>query len=101
MKGSGKTDMTINIGGEFLKLTVPFEDQGKVREVEATVSQYCSRLRKEWPYSNDRQILAMAAYEFARWHRELQKNQEIAMEIALSDTQKIDSQLGGEKVVED
>lgn len=93
MKGSDKVDMTINIGGEILKLIVPFNDQGSVREAETAVNKYCEKLRNNWPDSSDRQILAMAAYEFARWHREQLKIHELALEMVRQDSTLIDNSL--------
>lgn len=81
MKGSDKIEMTINIGGEHLKISVSPEDQTTVRETILSLNRHCAKLKKNWPDCNDRQILAMAAYQFAFWHRELQIIQEKAQNL--------------------
>lgn len=81
MKGSDKVEMKINIGGEILTLTTDFDKQEAVRDAEADVRQYYNKLKKEWPDSNDRQILAMAAYQFSFWCRELRKIQDKATDL--------------------
>lgn len=82
MKGSDKVEMTINIGGEFLKLSADYDQQNLVREAEFAVKKYYNQLRREWPDSSDRQILAMAAYQFSFWYKELLKIHNDAVEIA-------------------
>lgn len=82
-KGSDKIDMTINIGGEFLKLSANFEEQDIVREAESDVRLFFNKLRKNRPESSDRQLLAMVAYQFSLWRRELLKQQESAIEMAV------------------
>ena len=79
MKGSKEVDMTLNIGGEIIRLTADFDQQNIIREAEMAVKQYFNRLRKEWPDSSDRKILAMAAFEFSLWHKQLLKIQEEAI----------------------
>lgn len=89
MKGSDKVQMTINIGGEFLTLKAAFDEQDLVRDAEAAVRQFFNKYRREWPDSSDRQILAMAAYQFSFWHQELLKIQNEAMEMAVADKNAI------------
>ena len=91
MKGSDKVEMTINIGGEFLKLTADFDEQNAVRDAEFAVKQYCNRLRRNWPESSDRQILAMAAYQFARWNGELLNDQKEALRMVSQNNKLIES----------
>lgn len=93
MKGSDKVKMTINIGSETLILTAGFNEQDTVREAESAVKLYYNKLKRDWPDSTDRQILAMAAYQFSFWLRELQKIQEEAEKIASVQTGKIDESL--------
>ena len=90
MKGSDKIDMTINIEGEFLKISVDAHKQSTVTEASSAVKRFCSRLRKNWPDCTDRQILAMAAYQFAFWHRELEKIQDQALEMTAYASHLID-----------
>ena len=93
MKGSEKVEMTLNIGGEFFKLSADYDQQYLVREAESAVKQYYNKLRRDWPDSSDRKILAMAAYQFAFWHRELMKLQTEALELADSALQKFDDSI--------
>ena len=95
--GSDKVEMTINIGGESFKLSAAFDEQSTVREAVAAVKRYCSKLRKNWPACNDKQILAMAAYQFAFWHRELQKIQQEALELTAHENQMLLDILNFEK----
>ena len=90
MKGSDKVAMTINIGGELIKLDVKFDDQNIVRDAEREVRGYLDRLRKAFPDYSDRNLLAMAAYQFASWYLQLLKIQEEALEIARQKCKKID-----------
>lgn len=71
MTGSDKVEMTINIGGEILKLFADFNRQDDVRDAESAVRQYFNKMRKSWPEMSDTKILAMAAYQFAYWRQEL------------------------------
>lgn len=91
MNGSDKVEMTINIGGEFLKLSTTYDQQSMVKDAVSAVKQFCTKLRKNWPDCNDRQILAMAAYQFAFWHRELEKMQEEALELTEKTSELLNS----------
>lgn len=81
MKGSDKVKMSINIGGEIINLDVGFDDQNNVRDAEREVKLYIEKLRKAWPENSDRKIIAMAAYQFAKWYHRLLKIQNEALEI--------------------
>ena len=93
MKGSDKVAMTLNIGGELIKLDVKFDDQNIVRDAEREVKLYLERLRKAWPDNSDRNLLAMAAYQFASWYLQLLKIQEEAIDITRLKCKKIDEEL--------
>lgn len=93
VKGSDKVEMTINIGGEFLKLNAGFDEQIAVRDAEFAVKQYYNKLKKSWPDSTDSQILAMAAYQFAFWYKELLDTQNKAIELANKNSQLIEETL--------
>ncbi|MCH5224540.1 MAG: hypothetical protein J1D77_01025 [Muribaculaceae bacterium] len=96
MKGKDDNiEMTLNIAGEFLKLNVKFDDQLKVRDAERDVKIYCENLKKSWPEMSDRQILAWASYQFARWYRQLLEIQEKAIDIAKAKCSDIDNHLSG------
>ena len=82
MKGSDKVDMTINIGGEILKIDVKFDDQNRVRDAEREVKNYIDKIKKDWPDSSDRTLIAMAAFQFANRYHQLLDIQENAIELA-------------------
>lgn len=92
MKGSDNIKMTINIGGELIKLDVPFNDQDGVRDAEREVKSYIEKLKKAWPDNSDRNILAMAAYQFARWYQQLLKTQYDALDITRLKIKQIDQE---------
>lgn len=91
MKGAyDNIKMTLNIAGELIQLDVPFDDQYKVREAERDVKLYCDKLKKSWPSVSDKNILAMAAYQFARWYRQLLDVQQEVNDIARKKSNEID-----------
>lgn len=73
MDNTEKIQMTINIGGCQLPLTVPFSQQDLVREVEAEVSDLYTKWRRQFTKRSDREILAMVAYQYASFYRELNR----------------------------
>ena len=81
MTDSDNIKMTINIGGEHLKLTVPFQRQDSVRDAEKAVQQLFDAWRAKWPSRSDKEILAMVAYQFASFYQELLARQEVAAAI--------------------
>lgn len=96
MKGSDKIGMTINIGGELIKLDVDFDEQNSVRDTERAIKLYLERLKKDWPGNSDRNLLAIATYQFARSYHKLLKINEDAMEIINRNVDLIDRQLKSE-----
>lgn len=90
MKGSDKIEMSINIGGELIKLDVGFDDQNNVRDAEREVRRYLDRLKSLWPGESDKKIFAMAAYQFANWYHQLLKIQEEANDIINSKSNQIE-----------
>ena len=90
MKGSDKVDMTINISGELIKINVPFDEQNDVRDTERDLKHYIEKLRNAWPDNSDKNILAMAAYQYAKWCRNLVKIQEETIELISDKCQSID-----------
>ena len=82
MKDSDKVKMTINIGGELIKLDVDFNLQDAVRNAENAVARFYSDCKKKWPSYNDQKILAMTAYQFSFWYQQLVDKQMEAVEIA-------------------
>ena len=90
MNGSENIEMTINIGNEFIKVSVPTEDQPIVREAVAAIKRFTTKTRNTWPNCTESQILAMTAYQFAFWHRQLQRVEAEAMEMAAYNNKLID-----------
>lgn len=91
MKGSDDNiEMTLNIGGEYIKIKAAFDDQLRVRDAEREVKLYCEKLKNNWPNLSDRNILAMAAFQFARWYRQLLEVQQDAIDIATQKCKDID-----------
>lgn len=91
MRGSDKIEMTIDISGELIKIgDVEFDGQNEVREAERSVKSYIEQLKKKWPDNSDRNILAMTAYQFAKWYHQLLKIQEDAMKISNSKIKQIE-----------
>lgn len=90
-KGDDNIKMTLNISGELFKLDVPFDDQNKVRIAEREVKSLCDRLKKAWPDKSDKNVLAMVAFQFARWYRQLLDIQEDAAEAANLKCEEIDN----------
>ena len=90
MKGSDNVLMTVNIGGELIDLNVKFDDQNGVRDAEREVKLYRDRIRKQSQEYSDRKLLAMAAFQFAKWYHQLLAIQDEAMEIASLKCKEID-----------
>lgn len=89
MKGDN-VKMTLNIAGELFELDVDFNQQLSVREAERDVKQFCDKLKKSWPEKSDRNILAMAAFQFAKWYRQLLEIQQEAISMSRSKCSEID-----------
>lgn len=87
MKGSDDIKMNINIGGEIVKLNVKFDDQNDVRDTERAVRNYLDKLKKSWPDNSERNLLAMALFQFAGSYHKLLKIQQEAIDLT---TQKCD-----------
>lgn len=98
MKGSDKVKMTINIGSESLVLTAGFNEQDTVREAESAVKLYYNKLKRDWPDSSERQILAMAAYQFSFWLKELQNIQKEAEKISYEQARIIEQSLSSGEI---
>lgn len=91
MKGSDKVKMDIKIGGELLTLESDFENQNQVRDAELFAQQWFFKLKRSWPDSSDRKILAMTAYQLSVRCQELIKIQEKALDLLENYNSLIDS----------
>ena len=82
MTESDDVKMTIQIGGEHLKLTVPYKRQTLVREAEKAVQRYYNDWQQKFPASHPNEILAMVTYQFAYFYQELIGRQSQAAQTA-------------------
>lgn len=74
--------MFLNIGDQRISLTVPFDRQDFVRDVESKVDRLYRKWRLSFPSKTDREILAMVAYQFASYFSELKERYDAAAEKA-------------------
>ena len=74
--------MTINIGGEILKLTVPSKEKQLVRDAEKEVQLLYNDWSRRFPKCSPKYVLAMVAYQFSYYYQELLKLQNNALETA-------------------
>lgn len=100
MDDSEKIKMNLNIGAQRIALSVPFDRQEFVRDVEADVDGLYKRWRKAFPARTDREILAMVAYQYASFYAELRERYEAAASgvekcLALLDTDGRDPESDG------
>lgn len=93
MKNTDNVKMTINIGGEHLQLSVPFNRQDAVRDAEKAVAQLFDNWRLKWPARSDKEILAMIAYQFASFYQELLERHQKASEIAEDCNRRLEAML--------
>lgn len=89
MKDRETVRMEINIGGERITLTVPFNHQDAVRDTEALVGQLYDAWTRQHPGKKPREILAMVAYQFAAHYSDLLAQQRRA----LAEADRIDDRL--------
>lgn len=96
MNDSDNVKMTINIGGEHLQLSVPFDRQDTVREAEKSATRLFDTWRKKWPSRSDKEILAMIAYQFASYYVELLSRYETAASLAEACNMSLDRIIGND-----
>lgn len=83
--------MTIEIGGQLLMLTVPFNRQNAVRDTEKAVASLLASWKKRFPDKNDRELLAMLAYQYASFYFDLREGLEKDSMLADDCLARIDS----------
>lgn len=96
MNDSDKVNMTINIGGEHIPLSVAFNRQDAVRDAEKAAAELYDKWRSRWPSRSDKSILAMVAYQFAYYCQELLERFETAVRMAADTDAKLDGLIGSE-----
>ena len=82
MNDSEKVKMFLDIGDQRLSVTVPFDRQDFVRDVEDAVGQLYTKWRRTFPAKTDREILAMVTYQFASHYSELKERHAEAASLA-------------------
>lgn len=90
MNDTDKVTMTINIGSEHLQLSVAFNQQNVVRDAEKAAADLFKSWRSRWPSRSDNEILAMIAYQFAFYYKELAARFDQAAQLAADASQKLD-----------
>lgn len=80
-KGQDKINIEIKIAGERIMLSVPFDSQEDVRDSEKEIQELYSIWRERFPRKSDHELLAMIAYQYASYYRDLLKihKQAVAM----------------------
>lgn len=63
--------MEINIGGEPIKITVPFQNQELTRSVEDEINSLFAAWRRSFPKRSEKGLLAMMVYQYASYYKEL------------------------------
>lgn len=63
----------ISIAGERIFLTVPFEKQDSVRDCEYEINSLFDKWRREFPRKTNSELLAMIAYQYASFFREISR----------------------------
>lgn len=71
MKDQEKINMEINIGGEPIKITVPFQNQELTRSVEDEINSLFAAWRRSFPKRSEKGLLAMMVYQYASYYKEL------------------------------
>lgn len=95
MNTSDKVKMEINIAGEHLSVTVPFDRQNAVRDTERHVASMFSTLRSKFQKKSDQEILAMVAYQCAFDYDELQELYDKAVNAAKLLEEDLDNDFKG------
>lgn len=63
-----KVKLEINIAGEPIQLTVPFQQQDSIRDIEKTVNQLYSDWRVRFPKKNPTELMAMILFQYASYY---------------------------------
>lgn len=83
--------LQINIAGEKILLTVPSAQQEAVRQTESSVQRLYSQWRKDFPAKTEKELLAMMAYQYASFYRQLLHGVSDARQLAADAEARIDS----------
>lgn len=76
MSNPEKVKMYINVAGEHVMLSIPFDRQDFVRDTEREIASLHASWKRRFPEKNDRELLAMIVYQYASFYYELLERQE-------------------------
>ena len=76
MKASDKIKVTIKICEEQLNLITTSSSCYMVRETEDEINKCLVQLRNKYPGTKNKQLMAMALYQFGNWYLQLSKKLE-------------------------
>lgn len=93
MKDQEMINMAINIGGEPIKLSVPFQDQEQVRNVEEEINSLYAAWRRNFPKRSEKGILAMMVYRYASYYKQLSIRHQEAIDKAEQCLRELDDAL--------
>jgi hypothetical protein len=79
MKETDDIDISVNIAGQPLVVTVPFSRQDSVREVEAHIESLLRRWKKEYPNKSEYELMAMLTYQYASYYFAMRERQQNTM----------------------
>jgi hypothetical protein len=79
MKETDDIDISVNIAGQPLVVTVPFSRQDSVREVEAHIESLLRRWKKEYPNKSEYELMAMLTYQYASYYFAMRERQHNTM----------------------
>lgn len=91
MDDSEKIKMEVNIGGQPIRVTAPFSEQDFVRDTEKEINGLYAKLRSVYPSKEDREMIAIIAYQYASFYRDLTAKQNKALRLALECSKEIDA----------
>lgn len=90
MKKEDNVQITINIAGQRIPLTVGFDQQGLVRETERNVGDLYEKWRVKFPRKSMQELLAMIAYQYASFYLSLCRRFDDAAQEAAKVEQELD-----------
>lgn len=83
----------INIAGQSVRLSVPYEKQESVRDCEKAINSLFSEWRHKFPKKTHSEIMAMIAYQYASYYQELSARYEILANGIESISESLDNHL--------
>lgn len=84
MKKEDNVQITINIAGQRIPLTVGFDQQNLVRETERSVDDLYEKWRVKFPRKSMQELLTMIAYQYASFYLSLSRRLDDAAREAAS-----------------